>query len=375
MKNLNIEKQKGSTVLISGELPWDDFKGYRNKALQQLSELVSIDGFRKGHIPEAVLIKHVGEISILEEMASLAFQKLYPTIIVENKISAIGRPSIQITKLAEGNPLGFSITVAVLPEVSLPDYKKIAGTVNKGFTKEEVTDQEVEDTINEIRTMKAKQDLFKKMQEGKDEHVHDENCNHDHDEPVENNKDESIEEVQKRIDEKLEMPEFNDEFVKTLGEFASVEDFKTKLRENLAYEKERRAKDKQRVDVIEALLKEVKLDLPELMIQAEVDQIMHSLQQDITRMGMTFEKYLESTGKTEEDIRKEMLPEGEKRAGVQVIVASIAKEEGLRASEEDIQKEIEYLKQYYKDASEESLRGYVETILTNDLVFKFLEKQ
>lgn len=373
MTNLKIEKQKGSTVVVTGELPWEDFKQYRGKALKKLGELVAVDGFRKGHIPEDVLIKKAGEISILEEMASIAFQALYPKIVIENNIDAIGRPSIQITKLAAENPLGFSITMAVLPEVKLPDYKAIASDLNKKRAKEEVTDQEIEETIEEIRTMKAKQDLFKKMQGGAD-HVHDENCNHDHEEET-NNKDESIEEVQKRIDEKLELPEFNDEFVKTLGQFESVEDFKTKLKENLSFEKDRREQDKHRLAVIDAILEKVTLDLPDLMIDAEVDQILYSMKGDITRMGMTFEKYLESVAKSEDDIRKDLRPDGEKRTKLQVVVASISKEESLRPEKEAIEKEIEHIKKHYPEASEEGARSYVETIMTNDLVFKFLDKQ
>lgn len=374
MTNLKIEKQKGSTVLITGELPWDDFKQYRQKALTKLGELVSVDGFRKGHIPEDVLVKKAGELAILEEMANLAFQTIYPKIVIENKIEAIGRPSIQITKLAPENELGFSITTAVLPEVGLPDYKKIAGDVNKKQIKEEVSEKEIEETIEEIRTMKAKQDLFKKMQEGQTEHVHDENCNHEHEE-VPNNKDESIEEVQKRIDEKLELPEFNDDFVKSLGDFKDVSDFKAKLKENLAFEKDKRASDKHRIDVIEAISKEVQMELPQIMIDAEVDQVLHSMKNDIARMGMTFEKYLESVGKTEEDIRKDLQGDGEKRARLQVLVASIAKQENLHPEEERIQKEIELIRKHYPEANEESARGYVETILTNDIVFKFLEQQ
>lgn len=373
MTNLKIEKQKGSTVVITGELPWEDFKQYRGKAIKKLGELVAVDGFRKGHIPEDILVKKVGEISVLEEMASLAFQVIYQKIVIENKIDAIGRPSIQITKLAAENPLGFSITTATLPEVKLPDYKKIAGELNKKRVTDEVTEKEIEETIEEIRTMKAKQDLFKKMQDGAD-HVHDENCNHDHEE-IPNNKEESVEEVQKRIDEKLELPEFNDEFVKTLGQFENVEDFKSKLKENLSFEKDRRAQDKHRLAVIDAILENITLDLPDIMIDAEVDQILYSMKGDVSRMGTTFEKYLESVGKTEEDIRKDLRADGEKRAKLQVIVASISKEESLRPEKEAVEKEIEHIKKHYPEANEEGAKAYVETIMTNDLVFKFLDKQ
>lgn len=374
MTNLNIEKQKGSIVYISGELPWDEFKQYRQKALEKLNELVSVDGFRKGHIPEDILVKKVGDVAILEEMASLAFQVIYPNIIMEHSIEAIGRPSIQITKLAVENPLGFSITTAVLPKVSLPDYKKIVIEVNKNRTKEEVTEKDIEETIEEIRTMKAKQDLLKKMQNGQiEDHKHDEHCDHEHEQV--NNKDESIEEVQKRIDDKLILPDFDDEFVKTLGDFKDVEDFKIKLKENLSFEKEMRSKDKHRIDIVEAIAEKTNMELPEIMIDAEVDQIVHSMKNDISRMGMTFETYLKNLGKTEEDIRKEMRTDGEKRTKIQVIMATIAKQEHLHPEEVSITNEIEYLKKQYPEVNEHTARGYVETILTNNLVLTFLEGQ
>jgi trigger factor len=374
MTNLTIEKQKGSTLVITGELPWDEFKQYRAKALQKLGEIIAVDGFRKGHIPEDIIVKKAGDSAILEEMANLAFQALYPQILVDEKIDAIGRPSIQITKLANDNPLGFAITTAVFPEIKLPDYKSIASQINKNKEEITVSDDEVLATIEEIRTMKAKQDLFKKMQAGEDGHVHDENCGHDH-APIPNNKDESVEEVQKRLDEKLELPEFNDEFVKSLGEFTSVEEFKVKLKENLAFEKTRKAADKRRIDIIEAIIKETNLELPEIIIESEIDQIMYAMRGDIEQMGMNFEDYLKNLGKSLEDIRLDVRQDAEKRASVQAVVATIAKEEKVTPEEDAIQKEVDVIKKHYPDAAEDSARAYVQTILTNDLVFKMLEAQ
>jgi len=374
MKNLKIEQQKGSKVVISGELPWDDFKVFRPKALGKINEIITIDGFRKGHIPEDILVKNAGENAILEEMANFAFQKLYPEILKENSIDAIGRPEIQITKLAKDNPLGFVITTSVLPEVTLPDYKKIALVVNKTKKETVVTPEDIEKTIEEIRTMRAKQDLFKKMQEGKNGHVHDEHCNHDKEE-IENNKDESVEDIQKRIDEKLELPECNDEFVKSLGDFKDVEDFKIKLTENLTFEKTRKNNDKLRVDIIEGILKEMDFELPDIIVESEIQQIIHAMQSDVAQMGMKFEDYLKNLGKTEEDIRKDVTPDAQKRAKIQVVVGSIAKQEKFIPNEEAVQKEIENIKKHYPDANEDSARNYVESILMNDLVFKMLESQ
>lgn len=364
MKELNIEQQKGSKVQISGELPWEDFKGFRVRAVEKLSELVSVDGFRKGKIPEDILIQKVGESAILKEMASLAFQKMYPQIIKENKIDAIGRPEIQITKLAKDNPLGFTIVTAVMPEVKLPDYKALAKKVNTSKQKTEVADKDVEDAIEQIRTMRAKQDLFKKMQDGTAPQS-----------DVENNKNESPEEIQKRLDEKLELPEFNDEFVKTLGDFKDVEDFKIKLRENLTVEKERKADDKNRIDIIDAILQETKLELPDLVVDAELDQLIYRMKSDVESMGMKFEEYLSNLKKTEEEIRTEARPDAEKRAKIQIVVGTIAQQEKVAPSQEKLEHELKHLKEQYADVDEQVARNYLENILINDEVFKMLQSQ
>lgn len=364
MKDLNIEQQKGSKVQITGELPWEEFKAFRNRAVEKVGELVSVDGFRKGKIPEDIIIQKVGEHTLLEEMASLAFQKIYPQIIKDNKIDAIGRPEIQITKLAKDNPLGFTITTAVMPQVSLPDYKSIAHKINTSREKAEVTDKDVEEALEQIRTMRAKQDLFAKMQEGKAS-----------DSNVENNKDESPEDVQKRIDEKLELPEFNDEFVKTLGDFKDVEDFKAKLRENLAVEKERKAEDKNRIDIIDAVISETSLELPDLVVDAELDQLVYRMKNDVESMGMKFEEYLNNLKKTEEEIREDARLDAEKRAKIQIVVGTIAQQEKVTPSKEKLEHELHNLKEQYPDVDEQVARNYIENILINDEVFKMLQSQ
>lgn len=364
MKNLKIEKQKGSKVQITGELAWEDFKNFRTKALEKVGELVQIDGFRKGKIPEDILLQKVGEASVLEEMASLAFQKMYPEIIREHNIDAIGRPEIQITKLAKDNPLGFTIVTAVMPEVKLPDYKALAKKVNTSKEKTEVTDKDVEEAIEQIRTMHAKQALYKKMQDGTAPES-----------SVENNKDESVEDIQKRIDEKLELPEVNDEFIKTLGDFKDVEDFKSKLRENLSVEKERKADDKNRIDIIDAILEKTELELPDLVIEAELDQLIYRMKSDVESMGMKLEDYLANLKKTEEDIRKDARPDAEKRAKIQVVVGTIAKDAKVAPSQEKVEHELKHLKEHYPDIVDSVARNYIENVLTNDEVFKMLQSQ
>lgn len=122
---LEIKILPGSEVEITGEISADDFEDRREQATRELSEEIEIKGFRPGKAPQKVIIDAIGEYKILNKMALLALQKEYPKIIFEKKIRAIGRPLITITKIARNNPLGFKIRTFVMPEIELPDYKKI----------------------------------------------------------------------------------------------------------------------------------------------------------------------------------------------------------------------------------------------------------
>jgi len=128
-KNFKIhkaEKLPDSEALIEGEITLEFLNVCRKDALKHLQEHASLPGFRKGHVPEDVLIKSVGEMGVLEEAAEVALGKEYGHIVEESKLRPITRPHISITKLAPGIPLSFKIQLILEPEFELPDYKKIA---------------------------------------------------------------------------------------------------------------------------------------------------------------------------------------------------------------------------------------------------------
>lgn len=123
---IEIKKLPDSEIEITGEIEANDFESCRQTALGNISQEIKMDGFRPGKIPEKILIEKIGENAVLEETAEIALRKFYPKILEENKIFAIGRPEIIITKIARNNPLGFKIKTAIMPEIELADYKKIA---------------------------------------------------------------------------------------------------------------------------------------------------------------------------------------------------------------------------------------------------------
>jgi len=348
---VEIKKLENSEVEIIGAISAKDFEVHREKAVKNLASNINIPGFRKGHIPEKVLRQKAGEGNILEEMADLALREGYPKIIIENKIDAIGKPEISITKLAKDNPLEFKVTVAVMPEIQIADYKTIAKKMVASKEKTEVTEKEIEDTVTEIKKMRAK--------------IIDNNQSVSDNKSITSNKDKSEE----------ELPELDDEFVKTLGNFKNVAEFKEKLKENIELEKKRKANDKKKAATMEEITKNSKITLPNIIIESELDKMVAQFKGDIAQNGGTFEEYLKHIKKTEKDVRKEWRTDAEKRAKSQLILNKIATEEKIVAPKEEVEKQMEQLLNHYKDADPERVRIYVETILTNEKVFEFLENQ
>ena len=342
-----IKKLPKSEVAIDVVIPEDVFEAYRPKALAKAGEHVEIAGFRKGKAPAHIIEKEIQPMALLEEMADLAINEHFPRILVEEKIDAIGRPAITITKIAKNNPLEFTATVAVLPEVKLPDYKKIAAKENKDTTEVTVTDEELDGAIKSLKKARKHDEIHKSGEE------------HDH---------EAFE--KEEIDAELTV-----EYVKQLGPFETVEDFKKKFRENIMMEKQGRDREKRRVATLEAIANVTDVELPEVLVENELENLMGRLKADIAQAGIPFEDYLKHIKKSESDIRTDMRPDAEKRSKVELLMMEIAKAEKITAKDEDIENETKRLIQSYQDADPLRARAYIAHMLLNEEIFKFLEDQ
>jgi trigger factor len=297
-------------------------------------------------------------------MAEMALSEHYPKILEENKIDAISRPEISITKLARKNPLGFKIKTATLPEMTLPDYKGIAKKITSQITDEEknaeVTEKEVEDTIMDIRKSRAPK-------------IHMADSTPLQTSPQEGEAPSPSEKAGEEV--KSELPPFNDTFVQALGPFKNIEDFKTKLKENIKLEKENQLKEKTRLKIVEKIIDDLKVELPEILIEVELDKILYRMESDITQMGLKFEDYLKHLSKTVEDLRKEFRTDAEKKAKLALVLNKIAADEKIKADPEQVANEVAMILEHYKDTDPERAQMHAENVLTNEAVFQFLENQ
>ncbi|HEY0964837.1 MAG TPA: trigger factor, partial [Candidatus Paceibacterota bacterium] len=297
-----IEELPESKIKISGELPYVELESERTAAIVALGKHIEIAGFRKGHVPESVLVKHIGEMNILAEMAERAIAHAYPHILEEHDIQAIGHPAIEITKIAPNNPLGFTATVAVIPTFTLPDYMAIAKKVNKDRPSDDVTDEEVMEKINDVLRQKAAYERLQSKAAVSEE--------------------DAIQ-TEEDVENKLVIPELTDEVAQTLGQpgqFEGVDDLKTKLREHLEIEKKNENVAKHRGAITDAIVDVTEVTLPQILIDSEINQMFAQMQEDLDRAYLKMEDYLTHIKKTKEELAQEWEPAAVKRAKLQLVL-------------------------------------------------------
>lgn len=348
-KTFTQKELPDSEVELVGEIPFESIAPLETKALEHFQTELELPGFRKGHVPLDMVKKRVGEIGVLEEAVELFMRDFYVTLVDSRSIDAVGRPSISITKLAPGNPVGITIRTAVYPNVELPKKWSEIGKGVEVETVPDILDAEVDEALTSIRRARAKADA----QEG--------------DSAPETKVDPTAPVAEENL------PALDDAFAQSLGQFTDLEDLKTKLRENMKSEKEKQTKDKRRGKIVEALLEKTAVAIPSIFVESELDKIMGQMREDVARFGMTFEDYLKQSGKTEEAVRIDFLEQARKRAKLQLVLNKLAEDQKLEADKEAVDTEMQHALEHFPDARPDLLRIHIETVLRNDKVLRLLE--
>jgi len=136
-----VQKLNSSQIELKIEIPAEEFKSFMEKAVLNLGQDIEVEGFRKGKAPKEVIEKKTGQEKILQTAAQECIRENYIKAIKEQNLEPLGQPEIEILKLAPGNSFEFKAKISILPEIKLPDYKKIASQVKKREVK--VTDEEI----------------------------------------------------------------------------------------------------------------------------------------------------------------------------------------------------------------------------------------
>lgn len=347
-QNVTVKKGKDSMVEIKGEVTPETLEAHRKKVFEEVKKDFAAPGFRKGHVPDEKVMEHVDEKHLLEEAADAALNHVYPLIIEEFEVQPVTALEVTVTKLAFGAPLAFTARVGVLPEIKLPDYKKLAERVMKEKKVEPVEEKDVDEVIRQIREMRAA-----------------------HSAPAEGEKKEEDGKAEKTTPP--ELPAFDDAFVQTLGDFKDVADFRAKLKENLKGEKESEAARKTRETLAKTLEEKTSITVPAPLIEREIQSVQARLEEQLKTNELSKEDYFKKIGKSEEEFLKEQRDYLTRQFKTKFILREIAKKENIHPDSKEIAFEAQQLQGRYPDIDAVRLYQYAEEILTNEKVLLFLE--
>lgn len=427
--NITIKKLPASKVEIGVILPWAEWKEELHHAAEHLAKDLKIAGFRPGKAPRDVIEKRFGKPALLVEAAEHAVQHSYPLALKQEKVDAIGKPEVTLGKLAEDEPLEYSVVTAVLPEVTLKPWKDAVQRVNKEYAQKTDVVDEAEISTELDRLAETRATLVTVNREAKtgDSVLVDFSVLQDG-VLIENGKsekhplvlgkgvfipgfeeellgmragDEKVFEltfppeyhvkhlagkpatfqVKMGVVQERAVPVIDDAFAMGLGNFASLEKLKETMREGLLEEKKVKNKEERRGRLLDVLVEHSAIEHPEILIEEELSRMVREFEMQVRSMGLDFSEYLVSVKKTEEEMKKEWLPQAKKRLSAHMILERLAKEEEMAVENEAVEAEMNKTLAQYKNTKDvekkiDMERLYVATRgqLLNEKVFEFLEK-
>jgi len=404
-----------SQIELAVELSVEEFRPYIKRGAEKVSREVKIEGFRPGKVPYEVLKQKIGEMTILEEAARIAVNKTIEVAIKENvQGQPIGQPKVDIIKIAPNNPMEYKVTLAMLPEVKIGDYKNAKVKLKKA----EIKDEEVEKIVRDLQEMKVKELIEEREVRDSDKVVVDIQMFLDK-VPIEGgqNKDTAIiigkNYIVPGFDQKLlgakkggkrefslpypadyhmrnlagkivefvvtikevykrELPKLDDIFAQGFGAKKMVE-LKDNIRKSILSQKKRESEQATEKEMLEKIMEKSRFgDIPEMLVDHEVKTMIAELEQIIESQGGKFEDYLSSINKTRDQLTLDLLPEAVKRVKVSLLIREVAVLEKVKVGAEEAENYIKEMKKHYqkdKGLSEKintlEYKNYVLNILTS----------
>lgn len=342
-----------ATTTISVVAPFKLLATRKDAALKRLTKGLKADGFRPGKLPADYAKKQIPEIMVLDEAGRDLIGDIYLPLLQEHAVDGIGEPKLQITKLAADNPFEFSITLYNAPEITLGDYKKTRDNADNSVIDPEISDEELENAIKTLQLQWAQQDIYQKtLAENPDDAK-------------------GLDPRQIKVSDD-QLPELTDEWVKQLGEYDNVADFKEKFRSNIKANQAMQELQKRRADILEEIIADATFSIPEIVYAAEQDRVLELQKEEIKQSGISFADYLKAIERSEKDLRDNLRTRAENNVKYQMTIAEIAKNESLSPDKETIDAEVEHLQTLYPQVSKANLVAFVRSQLINNLVMQWL---
>ncbi|SDC75827.1 MULTISPECIES: trigger factor [unclassified Candidatus Frackibacter] len=378
------EKVEENKVALDVEVDAEEVDNALDQAYQKIVKDVDIDGFRKGKVPRGVLEAKYGKEVLHKDALDIIISKAYREAVEETEIEPIAQPEIIDVFIEEGKPATFTAEVEVKPEVELGEY---TGLDIEQEVKD-ITEDDVMDELNRRRERFAELKVSEREEVAEGDFAIIDFDGYLDGEPFEGGSGEEYtleigsgtfipgfeeqligvkvgEEVEvdvtfpenyqseelagegvifkvkvKEIKEKV-LPELDDELAQELGDFETLDELKEDIRTNLKEDAEAKIENKFINDLIETVADNAEVNIPEAMVEDELDTMMNGMRQRLQQQGMDFEQYLEMTGSEEEAFRAQHRPDAEKRVKSNLTLEAIAEKEGIEVTEEEIENKIE----------------------------------
>lgn len=388
MKTNLISKEK-NVAKFTMEFTAEEFDQACIDAYKATKDQFSIDGFRKGKAPRGIIEKHYGEGVFFEEAVNQLFQQNYLNAVQELDLDIIDSPAAEFSEIGKGKPMTITITVPVYPVVEVKDYMGVEAEQEKAQVSDESVQAEIDNMLKRNARMVTVERESKngdtlifdfkgfvdgKQFEGGTAERHELKLGSGmfipgFEEQLEGLKAGDSKNVEVKFPENYteelagkdatfeclvhevkeeEIPKLDDEFVKDVSEFDTVdelkEDIKKRQLENAKNMVLSRAKDA----VVSKVYENNPVDVPDVMVQDEITRMIQEIGQQLSYQGLTVENYLQYMGKDMSDLRNELKEDAAKKVGTRILLMSIIDKEDIKVSEDEMEAELAKIAEAYK---------------------------
>ncbi|MCI2842424.1 trigger factor [Staphylococcus hominis] len=406
------EKKEGNEGLLKVTVPAEKVNKALDQAFKKVVKQINVPGFRKGKVPRPIFEQRFGVEALYQDAVDILLPEAYGEAIEETKINPVAQPEINVTQIEKGKDFEFEATVTVEPEVKLGDYKGLE--IEKQDS--ELTDQDLQDEIDHslghLADMVVKEDGA--VEEG-------DTVNIDFDGYVDGEqfeggqadgydleigsgsfipgfedqlvgvktgeeKDVVVTFPEEYHAEELagkeatfktkvneikykEVPELTDEIANELDSDAnSVDEYKENLRKRLSEQKAQDAENVEKEEAINKATENTTIDIPQAMIDTELDRMVQEFGQRIQQQGLDLQTYFQISGQDESQLREQLKDDAEQRVKTNLTLSAIADEENIKVTDEDIDKELEKMSSQFNISVEDIKQTLGNTdIIKNDV--------
>lgn len=427
--SVQVENLEKNMAKLTIEVSADKLEEAIQAAYLKEKRKISLPGFRKGKVPRQMIEKMYGAAIFYEDAANKLIQENYGPAVDESGVDVVSRPTIDIEQIEKGQPFIFTAEVAVRPEVKLGKYMGV--TVTKIDTS--VSDEEVDAAVEEQRNQNARTVTVegRAIQDGDtavidfegfvdgvafeggkaenyslvigsdsfvdtfEEQLIGKNAGDETEVNVTFPEEYQAEELagkpavfKVKIHEikAKELPELDDEFAQDVSEFDTLAEYREDIRKNLQEEKEAEAKRTKEDEAIKKIVDKSSMDIPDAMLETQIDVMIDEFAQRIASQGLSFEQYMQFSGMTIEKMKEQVKPEALARIQSSLVLEEIAKTENIQVSDEDVAAEVEKMAKAYgmeaekvneflSDAQKESMKKDISVQKAAELVMDNIKER